>query len=293
MLGNLYFQGIMENTGHGAHAAGMPQGRLLSYVSADDGLLRRWLIGGLEVLTGRRRLERLYRQIQAMDIAPTQIWGEALRLLHIDFALEAAALAAVPREGPLVIIANHPFGVVDGLVLGHLASLLRPRFHFLVNSLLVRQDPRLAHFLLPIDFADTKDALATNLASRQASIARMQQGEALVIFPAGGVATAPRGFGVAEELEWKRFVAKMVQQAQATVLPVHFHGQNSRLFHLASRVSMQLRLGLLLHEINNKRGHTLQVDVRAAIPWETMRSLRDRQALLTYLQDAVFDRLVS
>ena len=69
--------------------------RLLSYVSPQDGLLRRSVIGGLERLSGRRRLERLYRQIQAMDIPPTQIWGEALRLLDIRFELDAAALAAV------------------------------------------------------------------------------------------------------------------------------------------------------------------------------------------------------
>ncbi len=274
----------MQPAIHSPDANGQP---LLSYVSANDGFVRRTVIGGLERMTGRPHLERLYRQIQAMDIPPQAIWGEALHLLDIQVDLPKATLDVVPAEGPLVIIANHPFGVVDGLVLGHIASLLRPRFHFLVNALLVRQDPRLAEFLLPIDFEETKAALVTNLESRNASIARIKAGEALVIFPAGGVATAPSGWGKAQELPWKRFTAKMIQQTQATVLPVYFEGQNSRLFHLASRVSMRLPLGLLLHEVRNKMGKPVRAVLRQPIPWTSIAHIKDRQALLDHLQRCV------
>jgi putative hemolysin len=266
---------------------------LLSYVASEDPWLKRLLIHSVEWITGRPMLVRRYREIQAMDLPPGQIWGEALKKLSIRFDFPEDRLDLVPKEGPLVIIANHPFGVIDGLLLGHLASILRPKFHFLVNALLVRQDKRLNRFLLPIDFSESKAALKTNLASRQASFDRIRQGEALVIFPAGGVMTAPGGWGRAQELEWKRFAVKMVQQSKATVLPVYFDGQNSRIFHLASRISMSLRLGLLLHEVRNKIGKEVKVVIGKPIPWSELEAIKDRQVLLQTLQEKVLSLAAS
>ena len=80
----------------------------------------------------------------------------------------------------------------------------------------------------------------------------------MVIFPAGGVSTSPNGLGRADDLEWKRFTAKVIQMAEATVVPVFVHGQNSRLFQLISQVSQTLRYGMLLNEVRNKMGRDLQ-----------------------------------
>lgn len=262
---------------------------ILSYTSPTDGWLKRFVIGTLEVITGKPKLLRLYREIQAMPLEPSEVWGEALKKLQIRYDFPPERLAMIPKEGPLVILANHPFGVLDGLLLGHLASLVRPRFHFFVHALLVRQDERLNQFLLPVDFSETKEALETNLGSRNAAIARIRAGEALVIFPAGGVMTAPKGWGVAEELEWKRFVAKIIQQTKATVVPVYFHGQNSRIFHLASRVSTRLRTGLLLHEVRNKIGREVKLTIGAPVPWKDLEGIKDRQELLDKLKEIVFN----
>jgi putative hemolysin len=256
----------------------------LTYAAPSDPWLKRLLITSVEYASGRRRLERLYREIQQEELRPAEIWGAALDKLNIRLRYAPEQLRKAPAEGPLVLIANHPFGVVDGLILGHLAAQVRPRFVMLVNGVLIRQDPRLQSFLLPVDFRENREAMHINLRTRQEALARLARGEALAIFPSGGVATAPGGWGAAEDLEWKRFVARVIQQAGATVIPLFVHGQNSRLFQLASQLSASLRLGLLMHEVHNKIGREIRLEIGDPIPYAELTAFRDRQALLDHLR---------
>ena len=154
----------------------------------------------------------------------------------------------IPREGPIIFIANHPFGVVDGLALGEIISKVRDKFAILVNAVLCR-NPQLDPFLLPIDFREIPEAMKTNINTRQEAINRLLNGEAIAIFPSGAVATAPFPGKEPVDLEWKRFVVKLITQSKATVIPLYFHGNNSFWFQLASYIHMNLRLGLLLFEV--------------------------------------------
>ena len=112
--------------------------------------------------------------------------------------------------------------------------------------------------------------------------------QALTLFPAGGVATA-RGFrGPIEDLEWKRFVVKVIQMTRATVVPVYVHGRNGRLFQFVSQFSPTLRLALLLNETRNKMGRPVRVTIGDPLPYEALAGFRDRQALLDHLRATVF-----
>lgn len=261
----------------------------LTYVNPQDPPFKRFMIGALENATGKKRLEQLYTTLQGMVLEPQEVWGAALNLLEVELAYDQSQLDKIPDDGPVIFVANHPFGVVDGLILGHLASLVRPNFMMLVNEVLVRQDARLNQFLLPIDFQENKSALRTNIETRKVATERLRDGQALVIFPSGGVATARKGgFGPVEELEWKRFTAKLIQQSQATVVPIYFHGKNSRIFQIASQFGPTLRLGLLLNEVRNKRGRIIKVEVGDPISYAELKPLKDREALLDYLRMVTF-----
>jgi putative hemolysin len=259
----------------------------LTYASLDDPAWKRLSIQALEMATGRRKLERLCTDIQAEDVPPQSLWGEALARLSVSPRYDSSQLAKVPRSGPVVFISNHPFGVVDGLILGHLVSQVRSNFILLVNEVFCRHQ-WLDEHLLPIDFRPTPEALRTNIRTRQAVMRRLKAGEALGIFPAGGVATTSGFWGTAQDLEWKRFVAKVIQVSGATVVPLYVHGQNSRLFQVVSQFSMTLRLGLLLHEVCNKMGNCINVTIGDPIRYASLSWIKGRTALLNYLREATF-----
>ncbi len=260
----------------------------LSYSSVDDPLVKRLLIGTIEHATGRKRLERVYSEIKAQKPTSSQLWDLMLEKLELYPNYVQAQLDKIPKEGPIIFVANHPFGVVDGVILGYLASRVRSKFCVLVNEVLCREE-LLQPYFLPIDFRDTREAKQTNINTRNETLNRLQAGEALAIFPAGGVATSPKPWAKAEDLDWKRFVIKMILKTKATVIPIFVHGQNSRLFQVASHVSMSLRLSLLLHEVTNKMGRQIYLDIGDPIPFEQLSNIKDRQELLDHLRAVTFD----
>jgi putative hemolysin len=255
-----------------------------SYARPHDPLLKRWVIKTVERLTGSRHIQGIYNSLKAEGATAYNFWGHALEKLHIELDYDERQLAKIPASGPLVIIANHPFGLVDGAILLHLTTRIRHDFFLLINEVLAHE-PLLAGHLLPVDFRKTKEAMATNLLTRQLVDERLTQDQALVIFPGGGVATVNQSGGALEEFPWRPFIAAKIHEHQCPVVPIYFHGRNSWLFHWVSRISVNLRLGLLLHEVMNKRGRTLRVKIGDPIPYENLRSYRNRQALMDYLKE--------
>jgi putative hemolysin len=255
----------------------------ISYAAPEDPRAKRAVIRAIERLTGQRAIKRLYaRSFERTDGEQT-FWTSALQELDITLDYDASKLDAVPPEGPVIFVANHPYGVLDGLVICHLASRVRAQFRILINRILCREE-RIAHYLLPIDFRETPEATRINIGSMRNAIQTLNEDGAVVIFPAGGIATAHKPFGPAVDLEWKPFAARLVQHTEATVIPIYFHGQNSRLFQWASRLSQTLRMSLIVHELDRRRGSTVSVTVGDPIPYDDLAEMEDREALTRYLR---------
>lgn len=260
----------------------------LSYANDADPRLKRWLIRSIEGLSGRDHYVGLY-EIWRRDIIGKSDRVFARTLDLIDVAIDVKGhwpLEPVPTE-PIVIVANHPFGIGDGIAVLALAEQLGRPFKILIHNDLLKV-PEMASYSLPISFEETREALAMNMKSRNEAVRLLKEGTTIIVFPAGGVATARRGFGRAEDLPWKLFPAKLVQAARASVLPVYFEGQNGRLFHLASLTSMTLRLSLLIREFRRLSGRTITAHVGEMLSWESLSEGSDRKDLLARLHEAVF-----
>lgn len=260
----------------------------LSYANPDDPPLKRGLIRFLERVAGRDYFAPLYDEWRSLRRRePEPAIRPMLGLIGVD--LEVVGKGWPPRietDRPLLVVANHPFGILDGIAALTLAEDLGRPFKVLINRELMKI-PEIEPFSLPIDFRETPEALERNLATRNEAIRLLREGTTIIVFPAGGVATARRPFGRAEELPWKLFTARMVQAARASVLPVYFEGQCGPLFHLASRVSMTLRLSLLIREFRRRVGTKLVAHVGDVVPFEQLEHGKDRKALMGELYERV------
>ena len=258
-----------------------------SYATDKDPRLKRFLIRAVERMTGQPHLKRLYDQHRTGRQPGENFWAAAVRSLELKIVCNEDALARLPREGALVIVANHPFGVLDGVIVSYLTSKVRGDFIVLTNSVLYQAEEIRAH-LLPIDFAETKEALDTNLKSRAHAKAHLMKGGCLVVFPAGGASTAPKPWSRrAVDAEWKNFTARLIVAAKAPVVPVYFAGQNSRLFQIASHISLTLRLSLFFKEVYDKIGSEIHVRIGKLIPYKELESL-DRKHLMDHLRQATY-----
>lgn len=259
----------------------------ISYVQPGDRSPRARLIDIVERLSGRNAVQDLYRQLKAEPSDPHTFFARALELADIRYEMCGASADEVPADGPLVLVANHPFGIVDGVILCDIASRLRSEFRILIHALLCR-DRELDPYFLPIDFSESRSAAATNIQSKRRALATLAAGGVVLVFPAGGISTRSRhGFGPLRDFPWTTFTAKLISSARATVLPVFFAGCNSRLFHLASGVSQSLRASLLLHEARNKIGGRFRVHMGRPIGYSELAHL-DRVALTHHLHDTVW-----
>jgi putative hemolysin len=262
---------------------------LFSYATREDPPVKRGLIRLVERATGQPHLKRLYVDNQRNPRPNESFWAAAVRALKLDVRYDAAALARIPNAGPVVVVANHPYGVLDGIVISWLIEKVRSDFVVLTNAVLMRAQ-EVQDFILPIDFSGTEEALQTNLRSRAAAREQLERGGCVVVFPAGGVSTAPDRLGrhPAVDARWQPFVAQLIQRSKATVAPIWFGGQNSRLFQIASHVSVTLRISLIFHEVKARIGAELPVAVGAPIPFDKLAGIKDRQALSDYLREITY-----
>jgi len=262
--------------------------KVISYASPQDPLLKRIIINSIELSTGRRRIEKMYQQLIDLNIDDASIWSHIFPMLGIALEYDEQSISNIPSDGPVVVIANHPYGVADGMALGHMLGRRREDFLLIVNEVLCRERV-LGKYFLPIDFRETKDALRTNISTRKRAIVHLKSGGAIGIFPSGGVSTTPKLLSKkAQDLDWKKFVNKLIQVTSTDVVPVFFKGQNSTTFQVASHIHPNMRLALLLNELDRMNGKSLSFVIGDLIKHEALADIH-RSDLLSFLKAKTFE----
>jgi putative hemolysin len=267
--------------------AGLPEVRF-SYAGEGDTFWRRCFIRSIEFFTGQPYLRRRYLEWVNKGVTNETIFAAGLRLLGIELDINGQALSGVPRKGPLLVVANHPYGVADGLALGDLLTRLRPDTKIMTHSLLC-QPPEAARYLLPVDFGGTAAARDRSARTRREAVEWLQAGHCVALFPAGGVATRQNPLkGPALDLPWHSFAGRLAAVPGAQVLPLYFHGQNSMLFHVASHAYYPARIALMFRETMRRRGKALRVTVGQVLGREDLPVGEGRRAVADHLRKATF-----
>lgn len=240
------------------------------------------LSGALGYVLMLNRLSSIYEQIDEKEETLGFI-DETLRRLKIEYEVSEDDLASVPQSGSLLVIANHPFGGVEGLILGSLLLGVRTDTKIMANYLLGRI-PELREILLCVDPFETKASLARNLKPLRNGISWLKAGHALAAFPAGSVSHVDLRQRRIIDPAWHQSVARMAQVSQSAVLPVFFEGSNSVVFQLAGIIHPKLRTALLPHEFLNKGRKTIRVRIGNVIPHDRVLAFESDDKLVSYLR---------
>jgi putative hemolysin len=223
--------------------------RNLSYAGTFTNPGKAFAIRGLEWITGKIPLLRLVRRFERIGPAFGQaFWAQALGLMGINLLTPQSQINKIPPTGPVIIVANHPHGLVDGMILAELIGRVRQDYKILTRTLLTGVK-EIEEFMIPVPFPHEIDAREKSLEMRNLAMTHLAENGLIVLFPSGVVASADTYFGPAIEAEWNPFTAKMITKSGASVVPVYFPGQNSRPYQIASKISATVRQGLLLHEV--------------------------------------------
>ena len=223
--------------------------RRLSYAGTFTNPLKVFAIRAIEWTTAKVKLLQLIRGF-AKSGAPVGVsfWSKAVAHMGIRIDTPPEEIARIPKTGAVVVVANHPHGLVDGMIMGELVSRVRPDFRILTRSLLTGI-PEIEEFMIPVPFPHEENSRELGLQMRDLTMAHLAEGGVVILFPAGKVACSETWFGPAIEAEWNVFTHKMITKSGAVILPIHFTGQNSRAYQIANKLAATLRQGLLLYEI--------------------------------------------
>jgi putative hemolysin len=263
--------------------------REISYAHAAATVGGRAMIRFMENTTGRMRLIKRASGYEDDVAAGRDFWAVMVERYGLSLEIAGGALANIPKDGPLILIANHPYGILDGMMMGHILSQTRGDFRILANSVF-RKAEDLNRILLPISFDQTKDAVRQNIETRKNALSYLDRGGAIGIFPGGTVSTAERPFGKPMDPGWRGFTARMVAKSNATVVPVFFDGHTSRLFQIASHMHSTLRLGLLIKEFKKRVDTPVRVVIGDPIGRAQLDPLAgDSKQMMDFLRKATYE----
>ena len=262
--------------------------RRLSYAGTFKNPLKANTIRTLEWLTAKVTLLRLIREFERTG-APVgaPFWPKAIRQMGIRIDTPPEEIALIPTTGPLVVVSNHPSGLVDGMILAEMVNRVRSDFKILTRSLLTGI-PEVEQFMIPVPFPHEDNARELGLQMRDETMKHLKAGGVIILFPAGKVAMSEDWWGPAVEAEWNVFTHKIVKTSGATILPVFFPGQNSRAFQIANQISDTLRQGLLLYEIKRCLFKPTRPVIGAPIPADELKKWEGNpRGFLAWLREHV------
>ncbi len=237
-------------------------------------------------LTGVSQLSRIYDRRMA-DMQPGHFARFAMRELEVDYTVFGSERDTIPKEGPLVIVANHPYGAIEGLILVDLLTSVRPDVKFMANEMLT-QFPELERMMIPVDPFGGKDAARKNVRGLHQSIKWLTLGGALVVFPAGTVGHLQLRLRQVTDPAWSPTIARIIRKTKATVQPIFFPGRNNAAFQAAGLLHPRLRTALLPRQLLNKRGRTLMFHVGKPIVPKRTAQFDDDTDLIRYLRFRTF-----
>ena len=256
----------------------------LSYAHSAQSRLGRTIIRCLENATGRSALLSRAPNLRTNMHSIQNFWHSIMEGYGVTIDVMHGELGDIPADQPFIVVANHPYGILDGLVMGSVLAQSGANFKIIANDIFNKAQ-EISDKILPISFKNTREAISLNLRTRKNALTHLSHGGAIGIFPGGTVSTSSKLFSQPADPAWRSFTAKMIFKSNALVVPIFFDGNTSRIFQLASHLHPNLRAGLLLREFKLRLDKPVRIVIGKPIPRCRMdRFKNDSRKIMDFLR---------
>ncbi|NKB32297.1 MAG: GNAT family N-acetyltransferase [Pseudomonadales bacterium] len=242
----------------------------------------RFLASLFERLLGLHPLGKIYDR-RPLKTNPRDFLDYTLEALGVSNVLRNEEnLDEIPKQGPLLIVANHPLGGLEGMALAQEILKIRPDLQVLTNELL-RRIPELTDLFIGVDVLSS-NAAAGNVGGIKQVHKHLKSGGAVLIFPAGMVSAYEFSQRRIQDRPWSRLVGQLIKRYECTTVPVYVGGRNSGYFYAAGVIHPRLRTLLLPRQLANKQGFELPLIFGRPVPSQELRLLKSPKAVTEYLR---------
>lgn len=209
---------------------------------------------------------------------------QALKTLGVKFTVDGQPVSRIPKKGPLVAVCNHPFGVLEGLLLINILKEVRSDIKIMANSML-GMVPEMDEMIIRVDPFGSADAAKKNIAGLKKSMRWIKDGGMLVVFPAGEVSSLKVGKRMVADPKWSPMIGRIIRKTGSDVLPVFFEGRNSGLFQTLGLIHPRLRTMLIPHEnLRQAAKQNIRVAFGSVVPAEKLHIYESDEELVDYLR---------
>ncbi len=245
-------------------------------------LIRRPLLGVTERLLGLKPLAEGYDTLPN-GLSSTAFVNATLNYLNVQPQIVDGQLANIPREGATVVVANHPFGGIEGVIMARMLQQIRPDVRIMANSMLKRV-PELSDIFIGVNPYGHSRARRENIRPLREALRWLQGGGLLMVFPAGDVSRLHPLQGRIRDGRWEASIARMIRYSNADVVPVYFEGRNSALFHALGLIHPLLRSAMLARELANKRNSRIAIHIGKTISGRKLQTVGGDDETARYLR---------
>ena len=242
----------------------------------------RWLANAGERLLGLNHLDAYYRQ-RKDNLSSEDFLRYTLNKLGVDYSIASGSCDNIPTEGPGIVVANHPFGAIEGVMLAELLLQHRKDVKVLANHYLHRIN-EISDLFIGVDVFETASSTKANIHGVKQAINHLKSNGLLLIFPAGEVSSLQLKQAKITDKQWNRIIAIMVRKTRASTTPIYIEGKNSKWFHLAGLLHPRLRTLLLVREMLNKRQQKIKLHIGQNISYAELKTLSSDEAITYYLR---------
>lgn len=249
------------------------------------GILKYPAVSAIMRLTKINQVNALYDKIK--DKEGQDFFDALLSELNVRYLAFQEDLAKIPKTGPFVLVANHPLGALDGVIMCKIISEIRPDFKVMGNFLLTNIKP-MAPYVISVNPFETRKDAYSSMAGMRGALRHLEEGNCLGIFPAGEVSNKNNEFGEILDKPWEETALKLIRKANVPVVPMYFHAKNSELFYKSSKIHPDLQTLLLPAEMLNKREKPIKIRIGRPISPKIQKEYETIADLGKFLRKKVY-----